>query len=177
MTTRRDQAFEFTWIDAYCPEDQWYDRDEFVINKRIMKTTGWVLAQDREYMIVASTYDAEAGLYSQVMCIPRGCIEKIRGVVPEDGRSGGGSGDPGGDLDDDPAGGEESEAGDVLPVLVGVPDPGGFDLWPPAEEVDRKLRIQFRCGCKCHDPVYAGTVHAYGTSCCDRPDQPHEISS
>lgn len=77
------RPFEFHWIDAYCPPDDWYCRDDFEITKCQMMTVGWVLQQDRDYMVVAATYNELDDMYTQVICIPRASITKIR-EVPED---------------------------------------------------------------------------------------------
>lgn len=71
---------EFKWYDAYCPEDHWYSLDNFELEKRIITTIGWVLMQDRDYMVVAATYDPDADHYTQVLAIPRGCIISSRDV-------------------------------------------------------------------------------------------------
>lgn len=77
---RSERPFEFQWIDAFCPEDEWYERDGFQIEKRVISTVGWVLQQDRDYMVVASTYDLASGLFTQVIAIPRSCIIKTMEV-------------------------------------------------------------------------------------------------
>jgi hypothetical protein len=167
VTSRRDTQFEFTWLDAYCPEDQWYDREDFVLDKRVMVTVGWVLAQDREYMAVAGTYDQEAGKYTQVISIPRGCIVKIREVVG--GQSSGSDFDPGDSGRDDPADSEGPEAGRVLSVLVGVPDPGGSELGRAPEEVARPVE---HCVCPCHRVGFGAMNYHHVTSCCDFSGRP-----
>lgn len=81
---RSDRPFEFDWIDAYCPPDEWYSREGFQLQTRMIRTVGWVLQQGREYMVVAGTYDADAGHYTQVIAIPRACIVKTREVVEDE---------------------------------------------------------------------------------------------
>lgn len=80
---RSNRPFEFHWLDAFCPPDEWYERDSFQIAKCVMVTTGWVLQQDRDYMVVAATYNEMDDMYTQVICIPRSSILKIR-EVPQD---------------------------------------------------------------------------------------------
>lgn len=79
---RSQRPFEFRWLDAHVPEDVWYEREGFEIDKRVIQTVGWVLQQDRDYMVVAATYDPESDNYCQVIAIPRACIITTR-EVPE----------------------------------------------------------------------------------------------
>lgn len=72
--------FRFTWNDAFCAEDAWVDRESFTYEKRPMETVGWVVLQDRDYLAVAGTYDEAAGLFCNVILIPRGCIVDTRDV-------------------------------------------------------------------------------------------------
>lgn len=67
----------YTWIDAFCPEDVWYHKDEFTYEQRIIETVGWCILQDRDYYAVAGTYDPVAENYCSVILIPRGCVQRV----------------------------------------------------------------------------------------------------
>lgn len=80
-----------TWIDAFCPEDVWYDKESFTYSARTMVTVGWCILQDADYLAIAATYDEDAESYCGVILIPRGCIRRIGDVQelvgPSDGDS------------------------------------------------------------------------------------------
>lgn len=78
------RAVKITWIDAFVPPDVWYEDGAFEYEPRMMVSYGWVIHQDRDYYAVASTYDEEAGKYSGVILIPRGCERRIEDVEPTD---------------------------------------------------------------------------------------------
>jgi predicted transcriptional regulator len=65
------RTFEFQWTIA-----EWDER----LVKSTTSTVGWVLQQDRDYMVVTD----ESG---RVTCIPRGCITKTREVVEDEPES------------------------------------------------------------------------------------------
>ena len=71
---------EFRWYDAFCPEDRWYTKDDFELERRVMVTTGFVLLQRHDYVVVAATYDEVADAFAQVIAIPKGCIISMRDV-------------------------------------------------------------------------------------------------
>lgn len=62
--------FEFEWLDAYCPDDRWYSADDFELEPRVMRTTGWVVHQGGGYMVIAGTYDEAAGYFAQLIAVP-----------------------------------------------------------------------------------------------------------
>jgi hypothetical protein len=69
------------WADAFIPEDDWYAKEDFTYEQRVMETVGWVILQDRDYWAVAGTYDQDAELYCNVILIPRGCIQGVPELV------------------------------------------------------------------------------------------------
>lgn len=76
----------FTWIDAFCPDDAWYYKDDFTYDERVIETVGWCIKQDRYYYAVAGTYDETAGNYCNVILIPRGCVRSVKELdrLPDD---------------------------------------------------------------------------------------------
>lgn len=79
---RSDRLFEFTWVKAV-PPTTWVAKGGFELEKQWTRTVGWVLQQDREYMVVAQDYDPTTNLYLQVEAIPRATIVTTR-EIPED---------------------------------------------------------------------------------------------
>jgi hypothetical protein len=147
--------FEFTWLDAFSGEDLWTSVEDFEIEKRVMRTIGWVLQQDSEYMVVAGTYDESAGVCSHVLAIPRCCIMGIRDVR--------GMGTPIDSVDDlgddpgvDPPDGVVLTEEEGLDSLVGVPDPGGFGVELGTAHSGPPDTLT--CHCPCHTPVFGGHV-------------------
>lgn len=87
----------YTWIDAFCPEDVWYhEGDGFTYQTRVIETVGWCILQDRDYYVVAGTYDETAEIYCNVILIPRGCVRSVKELdrLPDDSDVG----DIGGDI-------------------------------------------------------------------------------
>mgnify|MGYP001603396522 FL=1 len=71
---------EIEWDDAFCLTDTWLS-DEQIAQKYkegTFKVTnaGWVIFEDKKYMIIAGKRDLKFGDFGFVMFIPKGMITK-----------------------------------------------------------------------------------------------------
>lgn len=71
--TNKTTPESVVWMDAYEAEGEWYGTD-YVAERRLMTTVGYVIAEVSDYISVASTYDPELEQYACVINIPHGMI-------------------------------------------------------------------------------------------------------
>ena len=72
-----------TFHDPYSPPDVgWHDRAKMTeLKPAVCKISGWLLAENEDSYIVASTINEEVNDVSMLTCLPRGCVVEIKDVT------------------------------------------------------------------------------------------------
>ena len=66
------------WLDITSKTEPWICHEEAIeMRPATMRTVGWVLEDNSEYIIIASTVDTSDELVGDVNCIPKGVILEI----------------------------------------------------------------------------------------------------
>jgi hypothetical protein len=66
------------WLDAMSDDNTWQDLEE--LSKQTLKPVtcvGWILAEDKENIILVSSFDEDAQMGGGGCTIPKSCVEKI----------------------------------------------------------------------------------------------------
>jgi len=61
------------WQDTYALEDQWIPSNP-PIERRLIRTIGFKLTENNEYLVVASTYDPTSDTYGSAIAIHKPCV-------------------------------------------------------------------------------------------------------
>jgi len=61
------------WQDTYALDDEWHPA-AVTIERRLIRTIGFKIAENDEYVVIASTYDPTADTYGSAIAIHKPCI-------------------------------------------------------------------------------------------------------
>lgn len=68
------------WQDTYALDDDWHPA-AVTIERRLMRTIGFKIAENDEYVLIASTYDPTADTYGSAIAIHKPCIHATRTIT------------------------------------------------------------------------------------------------
>ena len=77
--SRSFKLVEIQWIDAEKDQEGWSEDDPHA-EPLVLRTFGLLVRKDKNYVVHASTYDPEAGRYSERAKIPVGMVISIREI-------------------------------------------------------------------------------------------------
>ena len=66
------------WLDAMSDDNTWQELDE--LSKQTLKPVtcvGWILAEDKDNIILVSSFDEDAQMGGGGCTIPKACVKKI----------------------------------------------------------------------------------------------------
>ena len=78
ISVTRDLFVYIEWVDITSQADPWLDIEEAVkLKPAQMMTCGWIIREDEESIVIASTIDKNEEIVGDVNCIPHRSIDKI----------------------------------------------------------------------------------------------------
>tara|TARA_R110000824_G_scaffold195727_1_gene378601 strand:+ start:627 stop:890 length:264 start_codon:yes stop_codon:yes gene_type:complete len=78
VTSEKRILARITWLDITSKSEPWIHIDEALEMKPAkMQTLGWIIFDNSEYVIIASTLEISEDLAGDVNCIPFGTILEI----------------------------------------------------------------------------------------------------
>ena len=79
------------WDDAWSRDMRWTDQENFakeLLQDSPMKTTGWIIAQNKKRIAMAFEFDVDDGGSRKVQSIPRKLISRVEYLEPVQPKTG-----------------------------------------------------------------------------------------
>lgn len=67
------EVVQIVWRDSYGVEDEWHDIS-YKPETRVLSTCGYKVAEDDEYIVIATTYDSTAETFGTAIAVLKVCI-------------------------------------------------------------------------------------------------------
>jgi len=64
---------QVVWIDSFSMEDDWTETG-VDIPARLINSSGYVVSEDEDYIVLAASYDPYSGCFSNAIAVLKRCI-------------------------------------------------------------------------------------------------------
>lgn len=64
------------WEDS-CSHDSWEEIQGFKLSPAIINSLGWLISEEKDFILLALNYDPENQMASQLIAIPKAVIKNI----------------------------------------------------------------------------------------------------
>ena len=72
-SAKMPEVIQVVWKDSYGLGDDWFPLT-YEPSTRVLSTCGYKVAEDDEYIIIATTYDADAEVFGTAIAVLKTCI-------------------------------------------------------------------------------------------------------
>lgn len=73
------QIVHVQWVDSQS-QNGWHDLSDLELERSITHSVGLLITDNKEYIVVAHSFDPETDHYNGIMRIPKACILKTRTI-------------------------------------------------------------------------------------------------